>query len=152
MCTLGAQNVNGWTQEKMDGFCAHVSYTFCGKRRCSYILLRLGWILHLLPYSWYKATVIALVPHRFSQKRKYKTLTSAQKIMVSFCWDRRSILQFTSCFKKNSQCQYVLWYIVFFYGLFKTERGECWLVASTCSMMIFCPYYNAIFALLNSWK
>lgn len=92
---LGAQNVNGCTNEtQMGSMFMSCIYMLCrGKQHlvpeffCYY-----GWNMGLSPYSWIKATILQW-HHRVSTEiKKFETSISAKKIVAWFFWDRRGFL------------------------------------------------------------
>ena len=71
MRTLGAQNINGRSQNETDGFRAEVSHVLrTGRKWVSGLHCDWRWNMGFSPHSWIQATVTAMAPYAFPQNQK----------------------------------------------------------------------------------
>ena len=136
MRTLGAQNVNGRSQNETDGFRAEVTHALRTVRRwVSGLHCDRRWNMGFSPHSWIQATVTAVAPYAFPQNQKIQNFNfSKKKSWRPFCGTEKAFCWSTSCLLAQ---QLVPLHIVTHWHGFeeslKAKGGECCHAVCACS-------------------
>jgi len=135
VCTLNAQNINGWSQNEMNGWRAEISHRYARKEMSFWTPLWLemkhGFCnTHLNPGNSHCNGAIRIPPEpkiqniNFSEKKSWRPIFGTEK---GFCWS-------TSCLL--AQKLMPLHIVTSWHGFdepFKTKGGECCQAACACS-------------------
>jgi len=93
VCMPGAQNVNGRSQNRTNGFRTEVSYALhTGRRWVSGLHYDWRWNMGFSPHSWIQVTVTATAPYAFPQNLKIQNFNFSGKNHGIHFWDRKGIL------------------------------------------------------------